>query len=442
MARSTGVAVFLLAFLSTLATLAQEQVRFEPIALKSRITHVQPMTGIVLWATSEHRRTDAIQLEFSYAKYSDLVKEKGIYDWDPIDRLLDDVGGRGHQAILRFFFVYPGKEATVPDYIKALPDYRETRGTSEGRMTTFADWSHPELQRFTLEFYEQLARRYDHDRRLAFLETGFGLWAEYHIYDGPMKLGETFPTLEFQTTFAKHLATVFKATPWLISVDAAEASRAPFAGDSELLKLSFGVFDDSFLCQQHKRENEPNWNVMGRDRWKRAPAGGELSYYSQTDQKQALAPTGPHGVPFERAARDFHITFMIGDGQPRYQPMDRLRAAGLACGYKFRVIAFERKNTQFRVTVTNEGVAPIYHDAYVAVGGVRTRESLKGLLPDERRTFLVDAAGKPPRLTIESDRLVTGQRIEFEADLEGTSAGPSASFKTMPSDPALFASRR
>ena len=58
---------------------------------------------------------------------------------------------------MRFYFVYPGRKTTVPDYIKALPDYHETRGKSEGKPTSFADWSHPELKRFTLEFYEKLA---------------------------------------------------------------------------------------------------------------------------------------------------------------------------------------------------------------------------------------------------------------------------------------------
>ena len=38
------------------------------------------------------------------------------------------------------------------------------------------------------------------------------------------------------------------------------------------------------------------------------------------------------------------------------------------------------------MTVTNRGVAPIYHDAYLAVNGVRSERSLKGLLPGESRT--------------------------------------------------------
>ena len=387
--------------------------------LKSRITRTQPMTGIVLWTTSEHNHTDAVQLEYSYMKYGDVVAQRGIYDWTVMDRLLNEVAARGHQAIVRFYFVYPGHKTTVPEYIKGLADYHEVSSRSEGKPTSFADWSNPELKRFTLEFYAKLAARYDDDRRLAFVETGFGLWAEYHIYDGPMMLGKTFPDKPFQATFIRHLAQVFQKTPWMISVDAADESRGPFAFSPELVNAPFGVFDDSFLCRQHARENEPNWNYFGRDRWKRAPAGGEFSYYTDHDQKEALAANGPHGISFETAAADFHITFMIGNDQPRYQPMDRVRASGLACGYKFRILAFEASPSRSRVTITNTGVAPIYHDAFIAVNGSRASRSLKGLLPADSRTDEIGAGGPEPKLTIECNRLVRGQTIEFAADLSG-----------------------
>ncbi len=134
---------------------AQEQ--FAPVPLSSRITHVQPMTGLVFWTTSEHNRTASIQLEYRYMKYGDVVTERGQYDWRVMDRLLETVAARRHQAIVRFYFVYPGNPTTVPGYIKALPDYHETRGRSEEKPTAFPDWSHRELQEFTLDFYEKLA---------------------------------------------------------------------------------------------------------------------------------------------------------------------------------------------------------------------------------------------------------------------------------------------
>jgi hypothetical protein len=372
------------------------------------------MTGIVLWTTNEAVRTAPIQLEYSYFPYSQVIKGKDEYDWAPVDKMLMEVATRQHQAIPRFYDTYVGKPSGVPDYIRALPDYRGVEALSEKKKTGFSDWSHPELRRCTLEFFRQFAERYDHDPRLAFLEVGFGLWAEYHIYDGPMTMGGTFPSLDYQREFARTMAGSFRQTPWMLSVDAA-ADHTPFASDPKMLALSFGLFDDSFNHGAHARWNEPKWIALGRDRWKVAPTGGEFSFFEPKDQKEALAPKGPHGVSFEDHAAKFHISFMIGDAQPRHQKPERIREAGMACGYRFRVVDFRGSAERSVATIENTGIAPIYHDAFPAVGGVRSPTSLKGLLPGESRTFPIEAAGG--ELTIESNRLVPGQRIGFDADL-------------------------
>jgi hypothetical protein len=43
---------------------------------------------------------------------------------------------------------------------------------------------------------------------------------------------------------------------------------------------------------------------------------------------------------------------------------------------------------------------------------------LKGLLPGETRRFPIAKAGKTPVLSIECDRLIPGQKIEFAANLK------------------------
>jgi hypothetical protein len=58
------------------------------------------------------------------------------------------------------------------------------------------------------------------------------------------------------------------------------------------------------------------------------------------------------------------------------------------------------------------------YDAFVAVNGMRAKESLKGLLPGESHRFDVASGGVHPKLEIECDRLVPGQRIGFEANLK------------------------
>ncbi len=387
-----------------------------PVALSSKISAVQPMTGIALWSTNPAARTAPIQLEFAYLTYDQIVSEQGKYDWAPLEKLLEEVAGRKHQAIIRWRDTYVGKPTGVPAYIKSRGDYRETTALSEKRHTGFPDWSHPELQRFILEFFTHFAEKYDRDPRIAFVQVGFGLWAEYHIYDGPMQLGKTFPDVEFQAKFAKHLAKTFRQTHWMISVDAA-GDHAPFAKDHELRDLPYGLFDDSFNNRRHKQENEPNWIRLGSDRWKTAPTGGEFSFFQPKDQKEALSVNGPHGVPFATQAAKFHVSFIIGDDQPRFQKPERIRDAGLACGYRFQVTRFEANVKRSIVVIVNNGIAPIYYDAFPAVNGVRSKQTLKGLLPGQSRTFEIESGGDAPALTIQSDRLVPGQQIQYDADL-------------------------
>jgi len=390
---------------------------YVPVSVYADITDVQPMTGIVFWTTSGDKNTDAISLEFSYMLFNDIVSDSGVYNWDPVEQKLDAVASRNHQAIFRFRYTYPGWETTVPDYIKALPDYHETTGKSEGRDTWFPDWTHPELARFSLEFYSKFAERYDEDPRLAFIQVGFGLWGEYHIYDGPFILGGTFPSKEFQENFFHHLESVFLQTPWSISIDAADDTYSPFEEKPGLKTIKFGLFDDSFMHEKHSTStseyNASCWRFFGEDRFKTSPAGGEFSYYTDYDQEHVLDPEGPHGRSFEDFASQYHITYMIGNDQPDYQELSRIKQASMATGYKFRIVSFFVSEDSSLVTVTNDGIAPFYHEAWITVNGVRATESLKGLVPGEERVCYIPSGGKDPLLTIECDRLVEGQHIQF-----------------------------
>jgi hypothetical protein len=206
------------------------------------------------------------------------------------------------------------------------------------------------------------------------------------------------------------LARVFQETPWLISQDAQSADRTPFASRKEILNLRFGLFDDTFHLAWKPGYNRAGWDFFGRDRWQRAPMGGEI-LFPHRSQANAIA------AAWAREAANFHLTFLIGEQWPRWTTMDAVREHGMACGYRFRITAFAASATTSHVTVSNTGVAPIYYDTFVAVGGKRAKESLKGLLPGESRRLEVASGGSNPHLAIECDRLVPGQRIGFDADL-------------------------
>ena len=335
---------------------------YRSVHLQCDITRVQPMTGIVMWESSINSKTDYIQLEYLSFGYNEVVQQDGVYDWSTLEGKLNSIAKRKHQAILRFQETEPGAKTTVPDFIKELTNYKERYEKIEDKDTYLPDWSNPEYQKFFLEFYEKLAAKYDSDSRLAFLEVGFGLWAEYHIHGGSEVIGGTFPKLDFQAQFFNKLAAVFRQTPWTISEDAHVIGRAPFSAESSLLKLKFGIFDDSFDRAWEPGYNLTGWDFFGRKRFQESPVGGEILFEGKGN---AFAKSV--AKEWKKQAKNFGITFLLGDEWPRLTTMDKIRDHGLDCGYKFQVTSFKASSTESIVEVTNIGVAPIYYDAFITV---------------------------------------------------------------------------
>ncbi|MCQ2341236.1 MAG: DUF4832 domain-containing protein [Paludibacteraceae bacterium] len=426
----------------------------QSVVISRTIDKVQPMTGLVLWNDQAESRKGTLgtcfALEYTYCPPCKVVTGKSNgkiqYDWTFIENILNGVKSRGHQAILRFYYEYPGSRmgcdntrgATgVPDYIKALSGYTETYKSTEDGACYYADWSNSELQWFVKQFITDFAAKYDHDPRIAFLEVGFGHWGEYHIYGGPsLDLGHNFPSKAFQKSFLQHIDTTLHVLPWSISIDASVKRYAPITEDQSLMALHFGLFDDSFMHAEHDKSqgegyNEDCWNALGKNRWQQGACGGEISYYEDSDQKNFLNPAGMYGVTWEQASAKYHISFMICNDAPsgKYATATRFKEGSMACGYRFRLTECSVRGNQTAVTFTNEGIAPIYKDAYPTIGTTRSATSLKGLLPGQSRTCMIDAVlTRADDLTITSDYILPSQQIQFNADavLTDLSAVPMA----------------
>ena len=406
---------------------------FAPVAIQGKVDAVQPSTGLVLWSENASNRHAAygktISLEYAYCLPCKVVtgKDNGVirYDWSSFNSWLKDVASRGHQAVVRFRYEYPGERSldgnpgttAVPAYIKALPGYQETFYENEDGPTWYADWTNAELQWFTKQFYADFNAVYKNDPRIAFVEVGFGHWSEYHIYGTPLQPGINFPSAAYQKEFLSYLADVLEI-PWLISIDAADSS--PVVGDASLMALTFGLFDDSFMHKEHEGDyNENCWNAIGKGaRWQTGACGGEISYYTSADQKNFLNPAGMYGVTWEQASAKYHISFMIANDAPgsQYGTAERFKEASMACGYHFALTGLYANDSQTAACVTNAGIAPIYRDAFLAVDGVRSDTSLKGLLPGDTLLVYVNKVTNGHDVTIESDYILPTQAIQFDAD--------------------------
>jgi len=438
-----------IAFLAT-ATFATGR----SVALNKSIESLEPMKGIVFWpdqAKSQKDLQGSISLEFSYclpcAVVTGKTGDKINYDWSSFENMLNDIKSRGHQAIVRFRIEYPSETITnasgctekvkgataVPNYIKANKSYTETYSEDPGGdgPTYYADWSNKELQWFYKQFYTDFSAKYDKDSRIAFVQAGFGHWAEYHIYGTTLKLDTNFASKDYQSTFLQHLDTLFQETPWSISIDAADKKYTPIAGNKTLLALNFGLFDDSFMHEKHdisqgEGDNEKNWQTIGTDRWKTSPAGGEISYYEDKDQHEFLNPAGLYGVTWEDAAAKYHMTYVIGNDAPEgsYATKERVYEASSYAGYKFEITGYAVNKISAAVRVKNIGIAPLYHNAYVTVKGVRSEKSLKGILPGKEATFTVAGIqigdSESPEVSITSDKLLKDATIPYKANLSAS----------------------
>ena len=424
-------------------------VGFKSIPLKSTISQVQPMTGIVYWADEDEDllKKASIQLEFSHIYYDEIVSVKGQYNWQCIDDLLDKIKSRDHQAILRFTDISGEdkqicdpktkkkvEDTSVPTYVKKSHGYKEIKKKVDGKNLFLSNWSHPELRSFALDFFQEFAKRYDHDPRIAFVQVGFGIWSEYHLDPYQPKLDVDFPDKSFQKTFVEQLNNQFKETPWMISLDAHETNRTPFATDEKLTGIPFGIFDDSFLDQNYTRK-QIRWNIFGSKRWETNPIGGEFA--NDVRKLKTLYTSAPYEVTFDSLSSTMHTTFMLGSPEYKdgggFKPFDSqlVSKSGQKFGYQFKILKFEYNAVKSFVTVQNVGNAPIYYDAYVSVCNEQAPtdcssmenikqevKSLKHLLPNEKRDFDIDRGGNNLILKIESKRLVPGQKIEYEADLK------------------------
>ena len=409
---------------------------FAAVEVNRTITSVQPMTGLVLWSGHDQmdKYTSVITLEFAYCLPCKVVtgKKDGKiqYNWSYLENILNDIASRNHQGVIRFRYENPGNKevgetgaTAVPQYIKDLSDYNETSNNAEGQKTYYADWTNDELKWFTKQFITDFNARYKDDPRIAVIQLGFGHWSEGHIYGTKLELGVNFPSKAYQKEYFIHVANTLEI-PWGMSIDGGDSYYSPVAEDEELLALNFGVFDDSFMHEGHELASGSGWNEMCWDgvgkeyRWIKGICGGEISYYTSNDQKNFLNPNGMYGWTWENASAKYHISYMLANNAPgsKHATVDRFREAGIASGYKFRVSDCRTNGTETRLVVSNQGIAPIYRDAYFAIGQHRSTMSLKGLLPQDTLKVTIPAGlSKAEDLHITSPYILSTQEIEFAA---------------------------
>ena len=375
-------AMFLVAILLTLSGIDQvgtsvaycQVRRLEPGA--SPIGN--PLQGLVPYSNPTPERFPH-SMEFDYLGFANLVKGPGLYDWAPLEKMLDGIASRGNQAVLRIYLEYPGKQDGIPNHLREqglkIHEYmNENTAPFPPQKVWTPDYEDPHLRKALQDFIAAFGQRYDGDPRLGYVTAGLlGTWGEWHTYPRTELWASQRTQAEVLDAYQKH----FRKTPVLLRYPAGKGHYA----QAENASRPFGYHDDS-LCWAtlETGRKEDDWFFMpalksagkaAQNKWRTQPIGGEIRpevWGKIFDDSVEI----PEAQSFAECAAALHLTWTMDTGMFREPASETRRQNALRevakLGYEFYVpqCEFAERTDSDRLPVTvqvvNQGLAPMYHE--------------------------------------------------------------------------------
>jgi hypothetical protein len=366
-----------------------------------------PLKGLVPYA-SETNVHFPHAMEFNYVALADLMKGYDEFEWQPLEDLLNEISGRGHQAVFRIYLEYPGKTNVLPKFLidDGLKVHKylntNTQPFPPAEIET-PDYENPNLRKALKNFIAAFGKKYDGDARIGFITAGLlGTWGEWHTY--PKE--ELFASKTVQAEVMDAYQSAFKVTPVLLRYPAGEDTW----GKASNAERPFGYHDDSFAwATLDTGKKNDDWFYMpalkqsGKaaiEKWKTQPIGGEIrpeAWGKVFDAK----PGNKQIQDFRTCVDETHVSWLMDSGmfekKPSTERKQRAEAEVRRMGYEFYVpavtVVSKDDTLQIQLELENRGVAPFYYDwtaeyALVASGkvikSVRSTGKLIGLLPGEK----------------------------------------------------------
>ena len=396
-----------------------------------------PLKGLVPYA-GEGGDKFLHSMEFDYLPLGTLAMGPNRFDWMPLEKLLNDISGRGHQAIFRIFLEYPDRTDGIPAFLVRdglkVHRWKDTGVEPDPPAPVETpDYEDPRLRRLLVNFIGEMGRKYDGDPRIGYITAGLlGTWGEWHTYPKEELFASKFVQTEVMDAYEK----AFRRTPVLLRYPAGPGDGTYAPND----RRRFGYHDDSFAWATLETEKpDDDWfylsllkkagpNALAK--WKTQPIGGEIRpeawgrvFDPATDLKEIQN--------FEKCVAQTHAAWLMDTGMfektPSAERRRRAEAQVRKMGYEFHVraatLAPRRDSVLVRTEIVNRGVAPFYHDWQVEyslralnnASQIESRqifpykERLTGLLPgasprvwEERLSF----SGLPPGKCAVSLRVV------------------------------------
>lgn len=356
---------------------AQEPIKHEIAPGESKSGN--PLKGLIPFSGSES--DFPYSMEWFYLPVSSVQVAMNIFDWTALEEKLNATAERGHQAVFRFYYDYPGLESGVPQFLidggLTMRAYDEPDDLGGGGLSP--DYADETLRQSMRNLISALGAKYDGDPRIGFITEGLlGFWGEWHNWPFDEDISDGKPDWSIPTEVYGEVLDAFDEAFDITPVCVREPKPGLDNAGSDA-----GYHDDSFgYSTLSMEQGGQSWSYGQKladfgvaDKWKTNCIGGEV-YPPIQDGVFLDIPEYPDWIDeagrqdWDACVAEAHPTWLICDRIKLYQDETRVNAekASKQLGYDFQIKEAwfceetDESALQVKVGMSNIGVAPFYYD--------------------------------------------------------------------------------
>ena len=300
--------------------------------------------------------------------WSFLEPKEGVFNWSLFDTPAQRWGAKGKKIAIRVSCSESWWRYATPKWVQDAGakgvDFNFGKGPTPGGQLWDPDYLDPVFLEKLDHFLAAMARRYDGNPNVAFIDVGsFGMWGEGHT-GGSSRLNEAQTLAVVKKHIDLHVKH-FPRTLLCISDDVAGPSKPGRHFPEMDYALSKGVSmrDDSILVQPPPR----SWYhaEMAEEFWPRLPVILEHEHYGGSKQKKAWS-----GDLLLKSVEDYHASYMSIHWWPRVEleeNRETIQRINRRIGYRIQLKEMTwpsevKLGEAFTVDSSwaNAGVAPCY----------------------------------------------------------------------------------
>ena len=310
---------------------------------------------------ADNHAWDVVTIVSGSPKWSDLNPEKGVYNWDETDAMLDACEAHGLTYGIR---IMPYSSYLAEDYVPqwvydaGAQKYTAESRDNPGTEIVFPKWDDPVYLQAHKDFVKALAKQYDGDPRVEFVDVRpFGDYGEWH---NSFAVGDEkfMPSLDIQKDMLDCYAAAFQKSLLVLPSNA--------RGEIYQYALSIGITkrDDGLISMPNVEWSllpayRANMPVVGENYWPYAwmrdtVRENEYSLVNWTPQRFRETIEIPHMSIFA-LDQDSHCSYEFYREQK-----DVIDEMCNRLGYNFTVTSAARYGNKLAVRIKNTGLAPAY----------------------------------------------------------------------------------